>query len=319
MRKDIQFLSQIYLSNITPENKLEIFSRHFFRFATKKVSDRYKQAKVIGFIKELDSLLFMPKNEFESFGNNVDDIIYNLDDKDYELVQKLADYINARYEAYIDGKCKVSKYQGIFEEWALNIHPSHQNKNGWTHNQITQAQNNINRLKNENKDLYNFISKTCLRYNTSVNLIMFIASKTLFLTPTKDKDTYQFNLKNDTVIKCIEEYLEITNSKSYANLYDKISLIRSCLNELSIFCFSKNFDYKKGEYLLKKYHSRVLFKLTKSSTKVYETKSLYNDYITLSNITYLLHKYSILQHFITSKNKIKNYFNIKRKQQSNSS
>lgn len=301
MQKNVNYIVWLYLSNKNPQEKLDLLANHLFRYCTKEVSSIYKQGKAVNVFINIESLLFCPRNEFREFAIDVDDLLVDLTEKDYDLVNKVAEKINQRYMDYYNRDIKYCKYQKVFEEWASNIHPSHQNKGNWTHKQIDDAQKNINALKDKYKALYERMRTTCLRYNTSVNVVMYIASKRFYLIQMKD-GYYQLNLKNNDILLLLNEYYALTNCKPYANEYDKISLIRSCLNDLAFFCFKKDFEVSKEGYFRMKFHSRIVCNLKKKDVGSNETKSIYNYFISFNNINNLLHKLPILSKFNRNKN-----------------
>ena len=300
MRKDeVLFYAKVLLNNkISPARRIRIITDRLFKYSTnKQLSDEFKLAKAIEWYRELHSLLFMPPFDIDEILICETSITINLREYDYDLINEVADRINNWYLAYQD-KYKVwSKYDEIFKEYASLNHPSHNKKGNWKHKEISEAQSRQNQIKLENPKLFDRLLKSCNRFNTSVDLVIEVASKYFYLSPTKDDGMFQFNLKNNDVLQVFQEYYEKTNIDPYKNEYDKISLVRSILNDLAFMCFFKDFEMCKDGYYRMKHHSRILVDMNSDRHYFQSSKSLYNHYITFNDFINNLLRKPFINHF----------------------
>lgn len=299
---NIEFISFIYLSNKHDSDaKIEILKNHFFRNCTKNISEEYKLSKVIEYIRELNSLLFMPAmNDIEDL-EFINSYCYSLSDRDYEEINKVAESINNRYLEHNDKQIKQCKYQKVFEDYARYIHPSHSKRGDWKHSEIDEAKSIQNEYKDLFPELFNLIREVSTKFNTSVDLVVYVCSKLLVLEKVDDK-TYQLNLRNNMVLNCIKEYYKLTNIEKYKNEYEKISFIRSILNNIAQYCFKDMFVFEKDSYQVRKYHSRLLAKVKNEQIELQDSKSFNNYFITFNNLTNLLRKSVNYFHYTKNKN-----------------
>ena len=307
---EVDYISMIYVSNKYDDTKkVEILKNHFFRYAKVDVSEEFKLAKTIEWMRTLDSLLFMPKHIIENL-NLYSSCDVALKDYDYRLINKVADKINSWYESFKKEKYLVSDYDEVFNRYAETIHPSHSKRGNMSHSEIDKLIKIQNQIKDENPELFDRLRKSCNRFNTSIDLVIYVGAR-LFVLEENDDGTYEFNLRNEYALKLIREYNEKTNTERYKNEYDKISLIRSILNDLLEYCFSKNFKLTKSGLIIMKRHSKVVATIKNNKVGRLDSKSIYNYFITFNNLSNKL-----LKLFHSSKIKYNNKLLIKRNKSS---
>lgn len=300
MRKDeILYYSNILTNKyLSPAKKIEIIKNRLFKYCkNKELTEEFKYAKTIEWYRELYNLLRMPPFDIDDVLYKSSNVIITLRDYDYKLINEVAEVLNERCNKFLEENKIWNKYDAVFKKYASFNHPSHNKKGTWKHREIDEAKAKQNEIKKEYPELFNRLLKTCNRFNTSIDLVIEVASKCFYFTPLAEKGMYQFNLKNNEVLAVFEEYYNKTNIEPYKNEYDKISLIRSILNDLTFFCFNKKFEMSRDGYYIMKKHTRVVINLESEKTYFQDSKSLNNHFISFNVLIYNLLRKPYIKHF----------------------
>lgn len=292
MKSSIKQVTKIYLGSKDVDRMVENMRTHLFLNCTKTVDIKFMNSVTLTFLIELQSFLRLPKYNLKDSKYYNEDILYfkPLTEKQADLAVDAAEVINARLSVYDETAVIESPFQKVFEEYCDYIGPSMSRKGDIDYKVIQTNRDEIKRIKEENKEFFDKLYEETSKISCSHDLLIMVCKECFKLVRINDKNEYQFNLKNDDVIRILRKYCKLTKRENYADEYNKVSNIRSILTRMIIFVFRKDFNINNDGYCIRKFHSRLRFNAKISKREFLFSKSIYNHFITFNDLTYLLRK-----------------------------
>lgn len=293
MKSNIKQITKIYLGSKDVDRMVENMRTHLFLNCTKTVDIKFMNSVTLTFLIELQGFLKLPKYNLKDSKYYNEDILYfkPLTEKQASLAVNAAEVINARLEIYDEETIIQSPFQKMFEEYCEYVGPSMSKRGDIDYKVIQENRKEITRIKEDYKEFFDKLSEETLKISCSHDLLMMVCKECFKLVRINDKNEYQFNLKNEDVIRILRRYCKLTNREHYADEYNKVSNIRSILTRMIIFVFRKDFDIDRDGYCIRKFHSRLRFNAKIAKREFLFSKSIYNHFISFNDLTYLLRSY----------------------------